>query len=263
MGGKAEDGRGLRRGACTMHPGRSHDPGRHGHRSRAPQAGVPGTCRRRSEHYTLAMSPQVPGCKAGVVPEFPVPLGSTPFGVAAGPDRALWFTEELGNMSRAHHHRGRCHHEFPVQPAGAYPSASRLISALPFAPIRGGRRCDAVSDMVNLPRAKDAARGEYRSRSHRFHPPWMVNFGGDPYSPCPPVIQRSAGWSEFRDAPGPVLHRLHRTSFCWRLQKSRLVNEAGLVSRSTHPIVNDSSHMSAIPPCCDEDYGTFVRRGTQ
>ena len=41
---------------------------------------------------------------AGVITEFPIPTASSgPYGIAAGPDGNLWFTEHLRQQDRPHH----------------------------------------------------------------------------------------------------------------------------------------------------------------
>ena len=47
----------------------------------------------------------LPGVASADVVEYPIPTaGSWPIGITAGPDGALWFTENR-QQDRAHHHR--------------------------------------------------------------------------------------------------------------------------------------------------------------
>ena len=49
----------------------------------------------------------------GTVTEYPLPTaGSSPRGIAAGPDGNMWFTDGSGQQDRADHH-GRGHHRIP------------------------------------------------------------------------------------------------------------------------------------------------------
>ena len=52
--------------------------------------------------------------------------GSTPVGITAGPDGALWFTESKRQQDRAHHDRRRHHGILRSHRRQRYPSASRL-----------------------------------------------------------------------------------------------------------------------------------------
>jgi streptogramin lyase len=72
------------------------DPG--AGRSRVPAAGVPRMALRRLILTLLGVS--VCSVASGqVITEFPVPTnGSSPFGIVAGPDGNLWFTESAGNQ---------------------------------------------------------------------------------------------------------------------------------------------------------------------
>jgi virginiamycin B lyase len=56
------------------------------------------------------------------VDEFPLPAGSNPTGIIAGPDGALWFTEEGGNKIGRMTTGGVLTHEIPIPTAGSLPT---------------------------------------------------------------------------------------------------------------------------------------------
>src|SRR5438093_10237563 len=65
---------------------------------------------------------------AGVITEFPVPtVGSLQYGIAAGPDGNLWFTEAAGNRIGRITPAGAIT-EFPAPTVGSYPTGITVAS---------------------------------------------------------------------------------------------------------------------------------------
>ena len=96
----------------TRQQDRADHDGRRHHRVPDPDGRQPARPASRPARTATSGSPRVRGNKigrittAGVITEFPVPTaGSSPVGIAAGPDGNLWFTEYARQQDRADHDR--------------------------------------------------------------------------------------------------------------------------------------------------------------